>query len=96
LWKRRISIVSTFAFIRRGIYGDTLRIAELLLQDKEDLIHKSVGWMLREVGKRNEGILERFLEKNVEKMSRTTLRYAIECMPEAKKKAWLKNSKRTR
>src|SRR6185503_3729681 len=79
LWERRIAIVSTFHFIRRGRPEDTFRIAKLLLDDKQDLIHKAVGWMLREVGKHcSEKQLEGFLKKHVSKMPRTTLRYAIE------------------
>jgi 3-methyladenine DNA glycosylase AlkD len=90
LWEKRISIMSTFAFIYAGEYKDTFAITELLLNDKHDLIHKSVGWMLREVGKRvDKKHLRDFLKKNVERMPRTALRYAIEHLPEKERKAWL-------
>jgi 3-methyladenine DNA glycosylase AlkD len=82
LWERRISIIATLHFIRRGDFADTLRIAERLLGDQEDLIHKAAGWMLREVGKRDQPTLERFLRQHVRIMPRTMLRYAIERFPE--------------
>jgi 3-methyladenine DNA glycosylase AlkD len=89
LWDRRISILATFHFIRHGDLDDTLRIAELLLGDKESLIQKAVGWMLREVGKRNQKALETFLEEHCRTMPRTALRYAIERFPERKRRAYL-------
>jgi 3-methyladenine DNA glycosylase AlkD len=89
LWERRISILATIHFIRHGDFGDTLAIAELLLHDQADLIHKAVGWMLREVGKRNVSSLEGFLEKHSPGMPRTMLRYAIEKFPEGKRQAYL-------
>ena len=90
LWERRIAIISTFAFIKSGIYKPTFEIAEILLFDKQDLIHKAVGWMLREVGKRiNENIEEEFLQKYADKMPRTMLRYAIERFEEEKRKSYL-------
>ncbi len=85
LWDRRVAIVSTHFFIRNGDSGDTLKIAALLLKDKEDLIHKAVGWMLREVGKRNEGTLEDFLKEHSRVMPRTMLRYATERLSEKKR-----------
>jgi len=91
LWERRISILSTFYFIRREEFQDTLAIAELLLQDREDLIHKAVGWMLREVGKRNRNAEEGFLDKHYKEMPRTMLRYAIEKFDEKKRQAYLNN-----
>lgn len=91
-WKKRIAIVSTFSFIRAGQFEDTLKISEILLKDKHDLIHKAVGWMLREVGKRDQNILEKFLIKNYKKISRTTLRYTIERFPEDLRQKYLKNN----
>lgn len=90
LWEKRIAIISTFSFIKQGQADDTLGIAEILLTDKEDLIQKAVGWMLREVGKRvSEKALEEFLAKHYQKMPRTTLRYAIERLPPEKRKHYL-------
>jgi 3-methyladenine DNA glycosylase AlkD len=89
LWERRIAILSTFHFIKRGEFEATLKIARLLLADSEDLIHKAVGWMLREVGKRNLATEEAFLGKHYRKMPRTMLRYAIERFPEEKRRAYL-------
>ncbi|MEA3413939.1 MAG: DNA alkylation repair protein [Nanoarchaeota archaeon] len=90
LWEQRISIVSTFEFIRKKDFGDALRIFESLLNHKHDLIHKAIGWMLREIGKRNKEILEDFLKTNYNKLPRTTLRYSIERFPKEERKKWLK------
>jgi 3-methyladenine DNA glycosylase AlkD len=90
MWERRMVILATFAFLRRGDFRDTLKISEGLLSDKEDLIHKSVGWMLREVGKRDKNALKFFLAKHLSRMPRTTLRYAIEHFPETQRKRYLK------
>lgn len=95
LWERRVAILSTFYFIRFDDFVDALKISEILMEDKEDLIHKAVGWMLREVGKRDEKTLKTFLDKHARTMPRTALRYAVERLPlkvrkgfmDAKKKA---------
>ena len=81
LWERRIAILATLHFIRSGQFEDTLRIAESLLDDPEDLIHKACGWMLREVGKRDEATMVAFIESYAPTMPRTMLRYAIERLP---------------
>ncbi len=90
LWERRIAIMSTFHFIKNNDYADTLKIAQFLLSDPEDLIHKAVGWMLREIGKRHLPTEERFLKKHYQKMPRTMLRYAIEKFPEPRRRQYLK------
>ncbi|MBP6945608.1 DNA alkylation repair protein [Patescibacteria group bacterium] len=91
LWERRIAIVATFYFICHGQPEITFRIAKLLLADSHDLIHKAVGWMLREAGKRcSEKELEVFLKMHYQRMPRTMLRYAIERLPEVKRRAYLK------
>lgn len=92
LWEKRISVLSTFTFIRNHFFEDTLNISEILLNDKHDLIQKAVGWMLREIGKRNLITEEEFLQKHYKKMPRTMLRYAIEKFPEEKRKAYLKGN----
>jgi 3-methyladenine DNA glycosylase AlkD len=89
LWERRIAILSTFAFIRKNDFEDALSISKLLLYDEEDLIHKAVGWMLREIGKRNQDIEEQFLKKYCIEMPRTMLRYAIEKFSENKRKFYM-------
>lgn len=78
LWEKRIAILSTFTFLRNGDYKDTLKISEIFLKDQHDLIHKAVGWMLREVGKRDKAVEVSFLKKYSKIMPRTMLRYAIE------------------
>ena len=91
-WDRRIAIMSTFHFIKNCKYDDSLAIARILLNDKHDLIHKAVGWMLREIGNRDIETEELFLEKYYKKMPRTMLRYAIEKFPEKKRLAYLKGT----
>jgi len=92
LWERRISIISTATFIRNNQFTDTLEISKILLSDKEDLIHKAVGWMLREVGKRDQKILTDFLDQYTLSLPRTTLRYAIEKFPPALRLHYLHKS----
>lgn len=90
LWKRRVAIISTFTFIKHNDFKDTIKIATLLLYDDHDLIHKAVGWMLREVGKKDLKYEERFLKKYYTIMPRTTLRYAIERFPEHTRTRYMK------
>jgi 3-methyladenine DNA glycosylase AlkD len=90
MWYRRIAMVATFYFIRQGESKDAIRIAGLLVKDEHDLIHKAVGWMLREVGKRaSQPALDAFLRKHAATMPRTMLRYAIERLTPAEKNAWM-------
>jgi len=89
LWKKRISIITTFYFIRKSDFKDSLKIAKILLNDKEDLIHKAVGWALREIGKKDLAVEENFLKKHYRNMPRTTLRYSIERFSEEKRQAYL-------
>jgi len=89
LWERRIAIIATSYYIRGGRLGETFRISRLLLNDREDLIHKAVGWMLREAGKRDMNAEERFLKRHYRRMPRTMLRYAIERFPEERRRAYL-------
>ena len=90
LWERRIAIVATWTFIKRDKFAPTLKIAQLLLGDKHDLIHKAIGWMLREVYKKDGDICKTFLRENYAQLSRTTLRYAIEHMLESERLRYLK------
>jgi 3-methyladenine DNA glycosylase AlkD len=92
IWERRIAILASGDFIKKRIFGETLAIADMLINDKEDLIHKAVGWMLREIGKRNVEVLEIFLKDRYKTMPRTMLRYAIEKFPEEKRKSYLKGN----
>lgn len=89
LWERRIAVLATLAFIRRGDFADTLRMCHRLRGDRHDLMHKACGWMLREVGKRDVHALRRFLRANAATLPRTMLRYAIEKFPEAERQKWL-------
>lgn len=89
IWKKRIAIISTFAFIAKNDFKDSLKIAEILVYDEHDLIHKAVGWTLREIGKRNQKIEEEFLKKYYKTMPRTALRYAIEKFSKKRKDFYL-------
>jgi len=93
LWERRISIIFTFAFIRAEELDPTIEISKALIKDEHDLIHKAVGWMLREAGKRDGRLLREFLNENASQMPRTMLRYSIEKFPEAERERWLINSR---
>jgi 3-methyladenine DNA glycosylase AlkD len=93
LWQRRVSMILTFALIRAGDLEPTVIIAKVLLKDEQDLIHKAVGWMLREAGKRDVMLLRGFLREHAHAMPRTMLRYAIEKLPERERKQWLIDSK---
>jgi len=95
LWERRIAIVSTYAFIKKRNFGNTLTISEILLKDEHDLIHKAVGWMLREIGKRNKNVLEIFLSTRYKEMPRTMLRYSIEKFSKEERDKYLKKEKKS-
>ncbi len=96
LWERRIAVMATFYFIRKGEFEDTLALAELLLDDPEELLHKATGWMLREIGKRDLPTLESFLRFHYRRMPRVMLRYAIERLPEERRLLYLKGMVTTR
>jgi 3-methyladenine DNA glycosylase AlkD len=89
LWSRRVALLATFSFIKRGSFDDTFALAEIMLDDREDLIHKATGWMLREVGNRDRVAAEAFLRRHCHRMPRTMLRYAIERYPEPTRRAYL-------
>ncbi len=89
LWERRIAILATFPLIRVAQFDEILKLSKRLLGDQHDLMHKAIGWMLREVGKRDMDTLTGFLEKHVHQMPRTMLRYSIEKMPTVERKFWL-------
>ncbi|MFH1244623.1 MAG: DNA alkylation repair protein [bacterium] len=92
LWERRISIIATFAFIAQGDYADALHLAQLLRDDSHDLIHKAVGWTLREVGKKDQTLLLQFLDTHAGKMPRTMLRYAIEKLTPSARQHYLRSA----
>ncbi|MFC2068073.1 DNA alkylation repair protein [Chloroflexota bacterium] len=93
LWERRIAILTTFYFIKQRKFEDTIKISEKLLNDRHDLIHKAVGWMLREMGKQEQQKLINFLDKHYKTMPRTMLRYSIERLPEQTRKDYLAKNK---
>ncbi len=95
LWENRIAVVSCFWYIKDSEFKDALRICEMLLGHEHDLIHKAVGWMFREIGKKDGKVLRDFLEKHYDNLPRTTLRYAIERFPEGERKEWLKGGFQT-
>lgn len=90
LWQKRVAIISTFAFLRNGDPGDTYKLAEILIYEQHDLLHKAVGWSLREMGKMDITLLEKFLDQYAATMPRTTLRYAIEKLPTQQKNHYMK------
>jgi len=89
LWERRIAVISTFAYIRQGVFEPTIKLATMLLNDQEDLMHKAVGWTLREVGKHDQAVLENFLHQHKNEMPRTMLRYSIERLSPEKRQFYL-------
>lgn len=89
LWERRVAVIATFAYIKEDEFDETLKLAAMLVNDQEDLIHKAVGWMLREIGKRDRQREEQFLALHYQTMPRTMLRYAIEKFPESKRQRYL-------
>ncbi|NOZ53377.1 MAG: DNA alkylation repair protein [Gammaproteobacteria bacterium] len=90
LWERRIAMISTFYFIKKGEFNDTLKLSKTLINDPEDLIHKAVGWMLREIGNRDQKIEEKYLEQHYKQMPRTMLRYSIEKFSKKRRQEYLK------
>lgn len=92
LWERRIGVLASFYFIKKGEFNDTMKLAEMLLDDREDLMHKAVGWMLREIGNRDPAAERRFLDRHYKRMPRTMLRYAIEKFPEPERLSYLKGT----